>query len=146
MRSYMPPKPPEREYGPCPLSGEPIEHIFSAVQDPESGRPAILERAIERVSRNEELGENERLCYIGDGNFGVVYEERRGKNTVVEIRRRIEYENRNDKADWRKELSPGISRDYVPEPRPLSELYTQEEILSFPKFTRAGSYYVPRTG
>lgn len=146
MRFYMPERPPEREYGPCPLSGEPIEHILSAVQDPETGRPAVLERAIERVSRNEELGENERLCYIGDGSFGVVYEERRGKNTVVEIRRRIEYENRNDKAEWRKELSPGISRDYVPEPRPLSELYTQEELLSFPKFTRAGSYYVPRSG
>ncbi|MFP4485281.1 MAG: hypothetical protein ACOCYG_00955 [Spirochaetota bacterium] len=134
---YMPPERPKREYPPCPLSGEPVGDILTAIADPETGQPSNLESVIEKLRKTEPLGPNERLAYIGRGQFGVIEETgEKPKEKSVTIKRRIEYENTNQQHAWRKELSPGISRDYVPEPRPLSELYSDEEERRFPRFGR----------
>lgn len=133
---YMPPERPQREYPPCPLSGEPIDDILTAIADPETGQPSRIDSVLEKLRKTEALGPNERLAYIGRGNFGVVEETGSNKQKTVTVKRRIEYENTNHPYQWRKELSPGISRDYVPEPRPLSELYSDEEERSFPRFGR----------
>jgi hypothetical protein len=135
-KRYMPPPPPKREYPPCPISGQPIDDPYSAVEDPQTGQPARLESVIERLSESEGLGPNERIAYIGQGNFGVVEERKENGKKRVVVKRRIEYENGRDAQEWRKELSPGISRDYTPDPEPLSALYSEDEQRSFPKFGR----------
>ena len=132
----MPPERPKREYDPCPLSGEPISDILTAIADPETGRPSNLESVLDKLRKTESLGPNERLAYIGRGEFGVVEESGNAKDKTVTVKRRIVYENTNQSYEWRRELSPGISRDYVPEPRPLSELYSDEDERSFPRFGR----------
>ncbi|NBB90206.1 MAG: hypothetical protein GVY23_03245 [Spirochaetes bacterium] len=133
---YMPEPPPKREYPPCPLSGEPIDDPYSAVEDPDTGRPARLDSVIKKLSESERLGPNERIAYIGQGSFGVVEERKENGKKQVVIKKRIEFENGRTVGDWRKELSPGISRDYRPEPEPLSSLYSEEEERKFPRFSR----------
>ena len=133
---YMPEPPPKREYPPCPISGETIDDPYSAVEDPETGQPARLDSVVKKLTESEELGPNERIAYIGRGAFGVVEERKENGKKQVVIKRRIEYETGRNVQDWRKELSPGISRDYVPEPEPLTELYSEEEQHKFPKFGR----------
>jgi hypothetical protein len=66
-----------------------------------------------------------------------VVEDRKenGKKRVV-IKKRIEFETGRTVGEWRKELSPGISRDYRPNPEPLSSLYTDEQERTFPRFSR----------
>ncbi|TVR32776.1 MAG: hypothetical protein EA404_06675 [Spirochaetaceae bacterium] len=143
-KAWMPEPPPHRDYPPCPVSGEPIDDIYSAIADPRSGEPTRLDSVIDKLSEQEQLAEGERICYIGEGQFGVVRDiKRNGKNTV-EIVRRIPYEDRHARHPWRKELSPGISRDYVPQPPPIDELYSAEEERLFPRFGRGGSGYMPR--
>ncbi|NBC30776.1 MAG: hypothetical protein GVY29_12390 [Spirochaetes bacterium] len=133
----MPPERPKRDYPPCALSGEPISDILTAIADPETGQPSNLESVIEKLEKTEPLGPNERVAYIGRGEFGVVEETGdKKKNKSVVIKRRIEYENPNQQHEWRKELSPGISRDYLPDPQPLSDLYDDEEERTFPRFGR----------
>ncbi|MFP4300881.1 MAG: hypothetical protein ACLFPW_07575 [Spirochaetaceae bacterium] len=136
---------PEREYEPDPLTGEPVEDIYSAIAEPHSGKPANFESVLKRLEEQESLEEDERICYLGKGAFGIVAEEEdRGKTRLV-VRKRIQYEDSHEDYRWRKELSPGISRDYKPEPEPLSNLYSSEEIASFPKFDRSSQVYMSRS-
>ncbi len=137
----MPEPIPQREYEPCPISGEEIDHIASAIAHPGTGKPARFESVIKRLEQQiiaeqegEEIEEG-RIAYLGRGTFGLItFENVPGKNQpMLVVQKYIEYED-NDRHEWRRELAPGISRDYIPNPQPLSQLYTPEEIKQFPRF------------
>lgn len=142
----MPAPVPKREYGPDPISGKPIDNILTAIADPTSGQPANFDSILRQLEEQEELTENERIIYVGRGEFGVLVENKGGSPRFA-IRKRIQIEDEYQKAEWRKELSPGISRDYTPQPEPLSELFDEAEALV--KETGFGkahpSIYLPKT-
>jgi hypothetical protein len=145
-KHFMPPPVPQREYQPDPISGEPISNILTAITDPESGRPANFDSVVQRIEAQEEIAENERIIYVGKGAFGVLVEQK-GQRPRYFIRKRIQIEDEYETYEWRKELSPGISRDYRPQPQPLSELYNEAEAtVSDSGFGKANpSIYLPKT-
>lgn len=146
IRKYMPPPPPERDYEPCPVSGKDIDNIITAITDPDNGEPSRFDAVLQRLKKREELSGNQRIVYIGAGNFAVVEEKKEGRRKYIEVVKKIPYEDTHHKKDWRRELSPGISRDYVPQPEPLDNLYSTDEIMSFPKLgASSGVSYMPRT-
>lgn len=122
----MPDPVPERDYGECPISHEPIDDIYAAIDDPETGRPARFEAVLERIAKREDIAENEHVIYIGSGNFAIAEDDPKGGFPI--IKRRVEFEDTHRKTEWRKELSPGISRDYPPNPEPVYKLYSAEEM------------------
>ena len=128
----MPPPPIQREYDPCPLSGKPIDNIYVAIADPDSGKPAIFGEVLERLKSQEELQKDQRLVYIGAGNFGIVADITKQGKQLIEVLKIIPYEDSYQKKPWRRELSPGISRDYIPTPEPLEDLYSSQELRAFP--------------
>ena len=125
--------PPKREYDPCPLSGQVIDNIYLAISDPESGKPARFDKVLEHLRKREEIQKGQQLVYIGAGNFGIVENTSKKGKRRIELIKKIPYEDSYQKKQWRRELSPGVSRDYVPSPEPLDSLYTLEELKSFPK-------------
>ena len=129
----MPPPPPKRDYEPCPLSGEPIDNIYMAITDPDSGKPARFDKVVENLQKRETIQSGQRLVYIGAGNFGILENTTKDGKQHIEVTKKIPYEDPYDKKQWRKELSPGISRDYVPNPEPLGDLYSREDLKSFPR-------------
>lgn len=141
------PKPiPERSYEPCPISGEPVTNILTAIVHPQTGRPANFDSVLQLLEQQEHLEEGERVCYLGKGEFGIVKENPKGKPRF-EIRKRIPYEEESNRCEWRKELSPGISRDYDPEPERLSVLHKEaEEVVGNNGFGRSQppSIYLPK--
>lgn len=144
-KHFLPAPLPERTYDACALSGEEIEDIVTAIAEPRSGKPARFDRVIEKLREQEEVGEEERIAYLGRGAFGIVRIQpgEDGRPELV-VRKRIQYEDTHEVYRWRKELAPGISRDYVPQPEPLSDLYSRDELAAFPRFDAAGSAYVSR--
>lgn len=144
-KHFMPPVVPRREYEVDPISGEPISDILTAVTDPETGRPANFDSVVKRLEEQEELAENERVVYVGKGAFGVLVDQK-GQKPRYFIRKRIQVEDEYEKYAWRRELSPGISRDYVPDPQPLSDLYDEAEAhVSDSGFGKAQpSIYLPK--
>lgn len=147
-KHFMPPTPPEREYDPCEISGEAIEDIVTAIAHPRTGKPVRFESVIKMLleQENETVGEDERMAYLGRGTFGIVKFEKpdgRGRPELV-VRKYFYYEDTHEKYGWRRELAPGISRDYVPNPQPLADLYTAEEISEFPRFEAASSSVISR--
>ena len=146
-KHYLPDAPPEREYGPCELSGEEIDDIVTAIAHPHTGKPVRFDSVLRTLlaQEQEELQEGERLAYIGKGTFGIVsIEKNNSGRPELTVRKYFHYEDTHDKQKWRRELAPGISRDYVPDPQPLSDLYTAQEISSFPRFDSASSAVVSR--
>ena len=136
---------PAREYDPDPITGDPISNAFTAIADPKSGKPANFESVINQIREQEQLEKGERLAYIGRGAFGIVKMERvNGKQQLV-VRKRIQIEDTHEPKEWRKELAPGISRDYMPSPEPLTTLYTREDLSGFPRFDAGSGAYVSRT-
>lgn len=136
-RSYMPPAPPSRDYEPDPISGEEVHNPLTAIAHPKTGQPVNIETILGMFRDQEEPSQDQDIAYIGSGAFAVVQTRKQGSRAVVEIVKKLPYENTNERQPWRRELSPGISRDYIPEPEPLDSLYTQDEIRSFPKLGAA---------
>jgi len=142
--TFVIPQAPKRDYEPCPISGKPIENPLTAIVHRESEKPADFDTVLEMVKSHEHLGPREFVCYIGAGNFAVYEEvEQAGKKTLV-LKKKIPYEEHHQKPDWRRELSPGISKDYKPSPESLSTLYSPEEERNFPKLGTAATSYMPK--
>ncbi len=150
MYVKMPDPVPDRDYDPCPVCGGEIKDPFTAIAHGRTRRPAHLECIVEELSETENVGTDQRIAYIGRGRFGVIDKEpvvEEGKKRLS-IRRIIEYESDSEheqQPPWRKELSPGISRDYSPEPEPLSELDQKEKpSLRESLGTNRDAIYMPR--
>ena len=144
-RAYMPPPPPVREYEPDPVSGQPILNPLTAIAHPASGRPMNIETVLSMFEEQESPKEDEQIAYIGAGAFAVVQSKMDGGRSSVEIVKKLPYEDTHEKYPWRKELSPGISRDYIPQPESLDNLYTTEEIREFPRLGASTAAYMPKS-
>lgn len=77
----------------CPLCGELITDIPSSMADKTTGKPIHFECAMAILSKEERLGLNEKICYIGGGRFGVLYFENPRDQRKFVIRKIINWED-----------------------------------------------------
>ena len=89
----------------CPECGELITDIASAVADKSTGKPVHFECVMNRLNETEKVGQNEKICYIGQGRFGILYFENPRDQRHFTIKKIIEWEERDKKIDWRDEMS-----------------------------------------
>ena len=89
----------------CPKCGQPITDISSAITDKESGKPAHFDCILNQLRQTEQVGENEKIAYIGQGRFAVIYYENPRDQRHFTIKKIIEWEERDKKPEWRSELS-----------------------------------------
>lgn len=89
----------------CPMCGQAITDIASAMADKASGKPIHFDCALNKVKESETLGENEKVSYIGQGRFAVLYYENMRDQRTFSIKKIIEWENREQQSEWREELS-----------------------------------------
>lgn len=94
----------------CPKCNQPINDIASCLADKSTNSPIHFECAINEVSQNEKLGENEKIAYIGQGRFGILYYENPRDQRHFTIKKIIEWEDRETKSEWRGELSELYSK------------------------------------
>ena len=92
----------------CSWCGKPIRDIFSAIADKDTGAPLHFDCVAAKISAGEILSGNETVVYIGGGRFGIVNQNSQGKpvhgqaeNSDFRIKKIIEWENRENKAEWR---------------------------------------------
>ena len=89
----------------CAKCGQPITEIASSLCDKKTGEPIHFECALNEVQAGETLGENEKIAYIGQGRFGVLYFENPRDQRKFTIKKIIEWEDREKTSEWRDELS-----------------------------------------
>jgi hypothetical protein len=89
----------------CAKCGEPITELASSLCDKKTGEPIHFECALHEVEAGETLGEKEKIAYIGQGRFGVLYYENPRDQRKFVIKKIIEWEDREKTSEWRDELS-----------------------------------------
>lgn len=94
----------------CPVCNQPITDISSCMTDKKSGQPAHFDCILQEVSKEEKLGENEKIAYIGQGRFGILYYENPRDQRHFTIKKIIEWEDRETKPEWREEISGLFSK------------------------------------
>jgi len=92
----------------CPICGKPVEDLASAINDKASGAAAHFDCIKNKISANEILGEGETLSYIGGGRFGIISVDSKNKR-VFEIKKIIEWESADNRADWRNDIADHFS-------------------------------------
>lgn len=89
----------------CAKCGEIITDIASSIADKATGKPVHFECVIEQLRQSEPTGENEKIAYIGQGRFAVLHYENMRDQRHFTIKKIIEWEDRDQKSEWRTELS-----------------------------------------
>jgi hypothetical protein len=93
----------------CPYCGKTIKDISSAVADKESGLPVHFDCIIARFVENEILEKGDVISYIGGGRFGVVHFNSRHEMQPFKIKKIFEWEDKENRAEWRKSISDHFS-------------------------------------
>jgi len=88
----------------CPICGKVIRNIYSAVSYNVTQTPAHLKCIIEELKKTNDLKENEKICYLGSGSFGIVQFRKPDSQMRLFIRKRIQYEDKNTDLPWRAKL------------------------------------------
>ncbi len=99
------PLPPPLPTPPCPRCGEPIQDVTSAMTDKQSGQPVHFDCILKYLQDAEQPGHNERVVYIGQGRFAVVFFENPVDTRHFKIVRTIEWEGREQRPEWRSEIT-----------------------------------------
>ncbi len=94
----------------CPRCGKIITDLSAALMDQGGNVPIHFECAMEIVSENETLGEGDKIAYIGQGRFGVLNYPNIRDVRHFTIKKIIEWENRDERAPWRNEMSELFSQ------------------------------------
>lgn len=89
----------------CPICSEVITDMASAMTDKATGKPMHFECVMARLSETERLEHNEKICYIGQGRFGVLYFENPRDQKNFTIKKVIDWEEKDKRGPWRDELS-----------------------------------------
>lgn len=87
----------------CIRCGKSIRNPQMALASPEN-EPIHFDCAIQEVAEAENLGAREKICYLGQGTFGIIKFKSSSSNRDFEIRKRIPYEKAEQSVDWRKQM------------------------------------------
>ena len=89
----------------CPKCGQVITDLASAMADKTSGSPIHFECVMSELEKSETVGRNEKIAYIGQGRFGILYFENPRDQRHFTIKKIIDWESREQKSEWRQEMS-----------------------------------------
>ena len=104
---WVPPKPPAITLpsAVCAWCGKPIKDISAAFCEPDSGNPVHFDCVINRIIEGEVLETGDAVSYIGGGRFGVIHFNNPPDTRDFTIKKVFEWENRENRADWRVTIS-----------------------------------------
>lgn len=100
----------------CPWCGNPIKDLSTAVTDRNSGKPVHFDCVLARIAEGENLERGDMVSYIGGGRFGVVHfsnfpdiQKRSGEGRQFIIKKIFEWEDKENRAEWRQSISDHYS-------------------------------------
>ena len=108
---WIPPKAPSLSLPAvsCAWCGKPVKDMATAISEPDSGNPVHFDCVIGRLTENEHLESGDVVSYIGGGRFGVVHFNNPQDTRNFKIRKIFEWENRENRCEWRTAMSDHYS-------------------------------------
>jgi hypothetical protein len=93
-----------KNYPICPICKNKIKEIWSAINYPDTEEPAHFDCILKSIENREELASHEKICYLGNGSFGIVRFQKDPSVFPFIIRKRIQYEDPSAFPVWRTKL------------------------------------------
>jgi len=93
----------------CPWCGKQINDITTALTDKETGQPVHFDCVLARISEMETLENNDAVCYIGGGRFGIVHYNNPPGTSDFSIKKIFEWEAKDNIGEWRRPISEYFS-------------------------------------
>ncbi len=94
----------------CARCGEPILDVSSALSDKSGGGPIHFDCALSFLNGAENVSDDEKIVYIGQGKFAVMRFENPSDLKTFKIIRTIEWEGRESRAEWRGDIAGSFSQ------------------------------------
>lgn len=94
----------------CGICGGLISDIASAITDKSTGKTVHFDCILDKIAKEEKPLENEKVAYIGQGRFAVLSYENIREQKNFKIKKIIEVEDRENKSEWRTEISDLYSK------------------------------------
>ena len=108
-RGNRPPNRPEIDFPLCPLCHKAVRDLASAITHKESGVPAHFDCILKTLRSVHDVQQNEKICYLGKGSFGIVQFRQNSGPMRFLIRKRIEYEDTEPVPEWRQKPAVNLS-------------------------------------
>ncbi len=99
----------KKDFPNCPICGNSVKDMSTAIAFGEDGEPAHFDCILKQLESRETLESDEKICYLGNGSFGII-KTRAGGPMKFFVRKRIQYEEAEKKYDWRKKVSSRIKK------------------------------------
>ncbi|MDR3170052.1 MAG: hypothetical protein LBU17_00320 [Treponema sp.] len=93
----------------CPYCGKPIRDIAVALDDHILGQAVHFDCVISRIGEGEVLEKGDTVTYIGGGRFGIVHFNGPQHTRGFKIKKILEWEDKENRAEWRKSISDHYS-------------------------------------
>ncbi|MDR2501352.1 MAG: hypothetical protein LBD37_09810 [Treponema sp.] len=85
----------------CVFCGKPIRDISAAITDRHTGSPAHFDCILSQIKEVEPLEQGDEISYIGGGRFGVVHFIQPRHSRSFKIKKILEWEDKEHRAEWR---------------------------------------------
>jgi hypothetical protein len=93
----------------CPYCGKPIRDLSAALTDKANGAAVHFDCVLERLAAAETLDRGDAVTYIGGGRFGVVHFNTPQDTRGFTIKKIVEWEDKENRAEWRQSLADHYS-------------------------------------
>ncbi len=94
----------------CPRCHKPITELSSALAEKGTGEPVHFDCVLEYLQSKEKLMPGQKISYIGQGRFAILYFPNVNDPKNFTIERIIEWEERDKKYEWRTQMASLFSQ------------------------------------
>lgn len=92
----------------CSICGKNIRNLTTAIASKDDNTPVHFDCILKKLTEQESLENNEKICYLGGGSFGIVRQKPGSDSKHFFIRKRIQFEEQESVLEWRKDISNSL--------------------------------------
>ncbi len=106
-RNFRKPKNKRQKLPPvnCSICGKAIDSIAQTIGGPAKDEFSHFDCAIRTLSENETIQSDQKICYIGNGDFAIIEYNKKNFSGGFSVVKRISYENQEMKSSVKKLVS-----------------------------------------
>ena len=94
---------PQVDFPMCPVCQKAVRDLCSAITHQETGNPAHFDCILKTLREVHNVQQDEKICYLGKGSFGIVQFRQHSSPLRFFIRKRIQYEENDLFPEWRRQ-------------------------------------------
>jgi hypothetical protein len=100
---------PGKDVPKCPYCGQNVRDILTAIALETDEAPTHFDCVIKKIGDDEGLQPKEKVVYLGNGGFGIVYFKNPSDPKQFTIRKHVQIEPEKKEITWRKAVSTRLS-------------------------------------